>query len=178
MDALHRHRSLYKGTTPPWKETYRKVRKTEADASASSLKCRDAVELELPSVRVRVEKCPALCVSVCFAAVRRPTEKQPVEAPGEVSPGGREPAARRLRGLCYRPGGDGGGVDRPAVRGPQAALAVGAAGHGRGRSLPLLSVCLFLYTRVSLPITKSVLLILCVPRHPVEVLSDCTSPFQ
>ncbi|XP_076023671.1 RPA-interacting protein isoform X2 [Genypterus blacodes] len=24
MDAAHRHRSLYKGTTPPWKETYRK----------------------------------------------------------------------------------------------------------------------------------------------------------
>ncbi|XP_064208288.1 RPA-interacting protein [Anguilla rostrata] len=24
MDALHRHRSMYKGTTPPWKETYRK----------------------------------------------------------------------------------------------------------------------------------------------------------
>ncbi|MEQ2276533.1 hypothetical protein XENORESO_008540 [Xenotaenia resolanae] len=24
MDALHRHRSLYKGTTPPWKETFRK----------------------------------------------------------------------------------------------------------------------------------------------------------
>ncbi|KAG9281704.1 RPA-interacting protein [Astyanax mexicanus] len=24
MDAVHRHRSLYKGTTPPWKETYRK----------------------------------------------------------------------------------------------------------------------------------------------------------
>ncbi|KAG7262068.1 hypothetical protein CRUP_002604 [Coryphaenoides rupestris] len=24
MDALNRHRSLYKGTTPPWKETYRK----------------------------------------------------------------------------------------------------------------------------------------------------------
>ncbi|XP_041673010.1 RPA-interacting protein isoform X2 [Cheilinus undulatus] len=24
MDALHRHRSLYKGRTPPWKETYRK----------------------------------------------------------------------------------------------------------------------------------------------------------
>lgn len=24
MDALDRHRSLYKGTTPPWKETYRK----------------------------------------------------------------------------------------------------------------------------------------------------------
>ncbi|XP_059204560.1 RPA-interacting protein [Centropristis striata] len=24
MDALHRHQSLYKGTTPPWKETYRK----------------------------------------------------------------------------------------------------------------------------------------------------------
>ncbi|KAF7649276.1 hypothetical protein LDENG_00144140 [Lucifuga dentata] len=24
MDGLHRHRSLYKGTTPPWKETYRK----------------------------------------------------------------------------------------------------------------------------------------------------------
>ncbi|XP_061703243.1 RPA-interacting protein isoform X2 [Syngnathoides biaculeatus] len=24
MDALHRHRSLYKGTTPPWKEEYRK----------------------------------------------------------------------------------------------------------------------------------------------------------
>ncbi|XP_060946125.1 RPA-interacting protein [Limanda limanda] len=24
MDAQHRHRSLYKGTTPPWKETFRK----------------------------------------------------------------------------------------------------------------------------------------------------------
>ncbi|CAL8283536.1 unnamed protein product [Boreogadus saida] len=24
MDAVNRHRSLYKGTTPPWKETYRK----------------------------------------------------------------------------------------------------------------------------------------------------------
>ncbi|XP_028839300.1 RPA-interacting protein isoform X2 [Denticeps clupeoides] len=24
MDSLHRHKSLYKGTTPPWKETYRK----------------------------------------------------------------------------------------------------------------------------------------------------------
>ncbi|KAK5914693.1 hypothetical protein CgunFtcFv8_009114 [Champsocephalus gunnari] len=24
MDAVHRHRSLYKGTTPPWKETFRK----------------------------------------------------------------------------------------------------------------------------------------------------------
>ncbi|KAI3360228.1 hypothetical protein L3Q82_014549, partial [Scortum barcoo] len=24
MDALHRHRSLYKGTTPPWKEAYRR----------------------------------------------------------------------------------------------------------------------------------------------------------
>lgn len=25
MDAVQRHRSMYKGTTPPWKETYRKV---------------------------------------------------------------------------------------------------------------------------------------------------------
>lgn len=24
MDAVQRHRSMYKGTTPPWKETYRK----------------------------------------------------------------------------------------------------------------------------------------------------------
>ncbi|XP_068193419.1 RPA-interacting protein isoform X2 [Antennarius striatus] len=24
MDALHKHQSLYKGTTPPWKETYRR----------------------------------------------------------------------------------------------------------------------------------------------------------
>ncbi|XP_068606154.1 RPA-interacting protein isoform X2 [Brachionichthys hirsutus] len=24
MDAFHRHQSLYKGTTPPWKETYRR----------------------------------------------------------------------------------------------------------------------------------------------------------
>ncbi|KAJ8266296.1 hypothetical protein GJAV_G00128800 [Gymnothorax javanicus] len=24
MDAMHRHRSMYKGTTPPWKETFRK----------------------------------------------------------------------------------------------------------------------------------------------------------
>uniref|UniRef100_A0A671L2N6 RPA-interacting protein A-like n=1 Tax=Sinocyclocheilus anshuiensis TaxID=1608454 RepID=A0A671L2N6_9TELE len=23
MDAVQRHRSMYKGTTPPWKETYR-----------------------------------------------------------------------------------------------------------------------------------------------------------
>jgi len=25
MDAVQKHRSMYKGTTPPWKETYRKV---------------------------------------------------------------------------------------------------------------------------------------------------------
>lgn len=116
-------------------------------------------------------------MSLCFAAVRRQTEKQPVEAAGEVSSGGREPAARRLQGLCYRPGGDGGGVDRPAVRGPQAALAVGAARHGRGRSLPLCR-CPSLYPGFSTHFQVCVTVAVFSRRHQVEVPSDCTSPFQ
>ncbi|XP_074511120.1 RPA-interacting protein isoform X2 [Sebastes fasciatus] len=71
---------------------------------------------------------PALC---------RQAEEQPVQAAGEIPSGGREPAAEglRLRGLRHRPGGDGGGVDRPAGRGPETGLAVGVRGHGREMSI-------------------------------------------
>jgi len=67
-----------------------------------------------------------------FAALCGQTEKQPDKAAGEVSADGGEPAADRLRGLHHRPGGDGGGVERSALRGPEAALDVGPKGHGRG----------------------------------------------
>ena len=67
--------------------------------------------------------------------MRQQAEKQPVQAAGEVPTDGREHAALRLRGLHYSPGGDGGGMDRAAVRGPVTALTVGARRHGRGRPL-------------------------------------------
>lgn len=35
MDAVDRHRALYKGTTPPWKETYRKVRQRNVEVFGS-----------------------------------------------------------------------------------------------------------------------------------------------
>lgn len=95
--------------------------------------------LALVTSLVRVEHCVVLCVFVSVVALCRQTQKQPVEAAGEISSDGGEPAAQRLRGLYHRPGGDGGGVDSPAVRRPETALAMGARGQGRGRSL-----CLFL----------------------------------
>lgn len=88
------------------------------------------------------------------------TQKQPVEAAGQISSDGREPAVQRLRGLHHRPGGDGAGVDRPAVRGPEAALAVGARGQSRG-----LSLSLFLsLSRINLAFTGSLrlFLVLCL----------------
>lgn len=131
MDALHRHRSLYKGTTPPWKETYRRVRDVASVSRAGS---------RGPG------RTSSLCCSVCLSpvALRGPAEEQPLEAAGEVPADGGEPAARRRRrprGLHHRAGGDGGGVERAAVRGPEAALPVGAGGHGGGRPL---SLCLSL----------------------------------
>lgn len=66
-------------------------------------------------------------------AVCGQAEKQPVEAAGTISSDGRKPAAKWLRGLDHRPGGDGGGVGSPAVTGAGAPVAVGATGDGRGR---------------------------------------------
>lgn len=60
-----------------------------------------------------------------------PAAKQPHAASGAISPAGRESAAE----LHHRPGGDGGGVDRPAIRGPETTVAVGPGGHGGGRLL-------------------------------------------
>lgn len=72
---------------------------------------------------------------VCFLAMCGQTQKQPVEVAGTISPDGNKPAAERRRGLNDRPGGDGGGVDSPAVRGAGTAAAVGVRGYGRGRCL-------------------------------------------
>lgn len=52
---------------------------------------------------------------VSLTALCGQTEEQPVQAAGQISSDGREPAAQRVWGLHHRPGGDGGGMDRPAV---------------------------------------------------------------
>lgn len=83
----------------------------------------------------RIEHGAVLCVLVSFIALCGQAEKQPIEAAGEVSSDGREPAALRLWGFHHRPGGDGGGVDSTTVRGPETAVAVGTTGDGRGPSL-------------------------------------------
>lgn len=149
MDALHRHRSLYKGTTPPWKETYRRVRHQMLTSQLASMSGRRELLSEFNTVLLW------FCL-LTFVALCRQTQKQPVEAAGEIPSDGGEPAGRRLRGLHHRPGGDGGGMDGPAVRGPETALAVGSRRHGRGRafsfrssSLGILSMC------VSRPVSGS-----------------------
>ena len=52
------------------------------------------------------------------------TEEQSFPATGSIPSDGARPSASRCKGLPG-PGGDGGGVDRPAVGGPRSALAVG-----------------------------------------------------
>lgn len=132
MDALHRHRSLYKGTTPPWKETYRKVR-LNTHLPVSWLAAL-AYQVEANCYVFRLNSVLS-SVCLCSAALCGQAEKQPVQAAGEIPSDGGEPAAQWPRGLHHRPGGDGGGVDRPAVGGPETALFMGATGHGRGRSV-------------------------------------------
>lgn len=70
--------------------------------------------------------------------MRGQAQKQSVKAAGEVPSGGNKPGKKRGRGFNHRPGGDGGGVDSPAVRGAGTAAALGAAGYGRGRCLTVL----------------------------------------
>lgn len=79
------------------------------------------------------------------------TQKQPVEAAGKISSDGNKPAAKRRRGLDHRPGGDGGGVDSPAVRGAGTAAAVRATGYGRGRCLTVLPPCAFTVNELTKP---------------------------
>lgn len=71
------------------------------------------------------------------------TQEQPVEAAGKISSDGNKPAAERRRGLGHRPGGDGGGVDSPAVRGAGTAAAFGATGYSRGRCMTFLAPCFY-----------------------------------
>lgn len=71
--------------------------------------------------------------------MRGQTQKQPLKAAGKVPSDGNKPGEERRRGLNHRPGGDGGGVDRPSVRGAGTAAALGAAGYGRGRCLTVLA---------------------------------------
>lgn len=70
--------------------------------------------------------------------MRGQTQKQSDKAAGEVPSAGNKPGEKRRRGLNHRPGGDGGGVDSPAVRGAGTAAALGPAGYGRGRCLTAL----------------------------------------
>lgn len=90
------------------------------------------------------------CRDVCllFEALSGQAEEQQVQAAGEVpAHGTRTWAAEQLRGLQHRPGGDGGGVERPAVRGAEATGVVGPAEHAGGQSgslfpFPQLKLCL------------------------------------
>jgi hypothetical protein len=60
------------------------------------------------------------------------TEEQSIPAVGSIPSDGGRPSASRCKGL-RGPGGDGGRVDRPAVRGPLSALAMGAKRPWTGR---------------------------------------------
>lgn len=60
---------------------------------------------------------------VCSSALRGQVEEQPIQVTGEVPSDGRWSTLQR-QGLCFRPGGDGGRVERASVSQQRAALPV------------------------------------------------------
>ncbi|CAJ1076010.1 RPA-interacting protein [Xyrichtys novacula] len=90
MDALHRHRSLYKGTTPPWKETYRKrcvdrLKNSRSrlldryrqmgdcqlrNGSGASTIVRDVMEEEWSALHTEDQRLPSLCWSHGLSEIR------------------------------------------------------------------------------------------------------------
>lgn len=65
------------------------------------------------------------CFLLYSLAMCGQTEKQSLTAIGEISSDGRRSSVPQCKGLNPRPGGNGGGMERTAVRRPGSALAVG-----------------------------------------------------